>query len=359
MTKDLPGLDILDFNVNKTSKKVTLSIGYKDPKPQKQLDLTEVLGLDHIEPRHNMATYQDFQPDPQCEVHDKKCPFSKPQDAEYLDTEKPKNRVPLTERPEFREQIISPGLEMMQKEIVKIITDYHQKDSHKTREYEYDEEDKTPTWFDTFVNTDVEQMDTDYFHSLLSQRAADPDNSAIQRRIDNFLSENFRDNTGMDDDDYREFVPGQTWLSREQRRQDLDTTMDGIEVAISRHKTNACLLVSDILQKAKTFENEGRNLAAEIQKALREDEKAETRKNRNRRQQTQDRRNRESLKTQFATNDQVEDDCNNILEEAFTKIDRKVEEKKKTRFETEDKKKEAFKSEGLKIGSFGSSLFIH
>ena len=74
-------------------------------------------------------------------------------------------------------------------------------------------------------------MDTDYFQSLLSQRAADPDNSAIQRRIDNFLTENSRDNSGMDDDDYRKFIPGQTWLSREQRRkQDLDTTLMALKL---------------------------------------------------------------------------------------------------------------------------------
>ena len=325
MTRDLPGLDILDFNVNKNSKKVTLSIGFKETKPQKQLDLTEVLGLDQIETRHNRPTYQNFQSVPRCEVHDKECPFSKIQDTEYLDTEKPKNRVPLTERPEFREQLISPGLEMMQKEIVKIITDYNQKGSHKNREHETDEEDKTPTWFDNFVNTNVEEMDTKYFHSLLTQRAEDPNNSAIQRKIDKYLSENCRGTTEIDDD-YREFIPGQVWLSRKQRRLDLDSTMTGIELAISKHKTNACLLVSDILQKAEAFEKEGRSLAKEIQKALRDDEKA------NRRRTTE------------------------ALEEAAKKMERKVGEKKKTRFE-EDDKKEAFQSEGLKIGSFGSSLF--
>ena len=115
MTRDLPGLDILDFNVNKNSKKVTLSIGFKETKPQRQLDLTEVLGLDQVETRHNRPTYQDFQSVPGCEIHNKECPFSETQDTEYLDTEKPKNRVPLTDRPEFREQIISPGLEMMQR----------------------------------------------------------------------------------------------------------------------------------------------------------------------------------------------------------------------------------------------------
>ena len=93
-------------------------------------------------------------------------------------------------------------------------------------------------------------------------------------------------------------------------------------------------------------------LTAEIHKALR-NEKEESRKNRNRRQQTQERRNRDSIKTQFATDDQVEDDCNNILEEAFRKVDKKVKEKKKVMFQEEDD----IKTEGLQIGSYGSTMF--
>ena len=261
----------------------------------------------------------------------------------------------MNERPEFKEELHSPGLEMMQKEIARIITDYHQKDSHNTREYDSDEEDKTPTWFNTFVNTNVEQMDAAYFQSLLSRRAADPNNPAIQRRIDNFLTEQSRDNSGMHDDDFREFIPGQIWLSREERRkQDLDTTLNGIETAISTHKKNACQIVSDILHQALAYENEGRILTAEIQKALKADEKEEYRMTRNRRQQTHERRNRDSLNTKFATDDQVEDDCNNVLEEAFRKVDRKVKEKKKVMFQEEDDSK----TEAFQIGpSYGSSLF--
>ena len=88
MTRELPGLDILDFNLSKTSKKVTLSIGYKDSKPQKKLDLSEVLGFDSVEPRHNMANNQDFQPDLTCEIHHQKCPFSKLQDNNQREQEK-------------------------------------------------------------------------------------------------------------------------------------------------------------------------------------------------------------------------------------------------------------------------------
>ena len=263
--------------------------------------------------------------------------------------------MPLYERPEFKAELHSPGLDMMQKEIVAIITDYRQKGSHNNREYDSAEEDKPPTWFNTFVNTDVEQMDEAYFQSLLSQRAADPNNPAIQRRIDNFLTENSRKSSEMFTDDFREFIPGQTWLSREERRkQDLDTTLNGIETAISTHKKNACQIVSDILHQALAYENEGRILTAEIQKALKADKNEESRMTKNRRQQTQERRNRDSLKTQFATGDQVEDDCNNILEEAFKKIDRKVKEKKQVHFSQEE---DDIKTEALQIGSYGSSMF--
>ena len=355
MTRELPGLDVLDFNLSKSSKRVTLSIGYKDSKPQKKLDLSEVLGFNSVGPGQNITNNQDFQPSMECKIHRQQCPFSKFPDKENLDTEKQKHRVPLYERPEFKEELHSPGLDMMQKEIVAIITDYRQKGSHNNKEYDSAEEDTPPTWFNTFVNTNVEQMDEAYFQSLLSQRAADPNNPAIQRRIDNFLTEHSRNNSGMSGDDFKEFIPGQTWLSREERRkQDLDTTLNGIETAISTHKKNACQIVSDILHQALAYENEGRILTAEIQKALKADKNEESRMTRNRRQQTQERRNRDSLKTQFATGDQVEDDCNNILEEAFNKIDRKVKEKKQVHFSQEE---DDIKTEALQIGSYGSSMF--
>ena len=88
MAKELPGLDILDFNISKSSKRVTLSIGYKDSKPQKKLDLSEVLGFGNVESKYNMTNTQDFQPNLECEIHQQKCPFSKPQNRECLDTKK-------------------------------------------------------------------------------------------------------------------------------------------------------------------------------------------------------------------------------------------------------------------------------
>ena len=167
------------------------------------------------------------------------------------------------------------------------------------------------------------------------------------------MRDNFRNTKEDDVNCYKEFVPGQPWMSREQRkRKDLDTTMDEIEVSISKHKTDAFLIVYDILKQATTFEREGRDLAQEIQKALEDDAKEESRKNRNRRQ-------KESLKTQSVQNDQIEESYNRALEEAFKEINMKMQkyEEKKEVF---DSKKEAFdnKTEDLNdIGSYGSTMF--
>ena len=354
MTRELPGLDVLDFNLSKSARKVTLSIGYKEAKPQQKLDLSEVLGFDSVPPAQNMTNSQDFQPNMDCEIHQQKCPFSKLPDKEYLDTEKPKSRVPLNERPEFNAELHSPGLDMMQKEIVRILTDYHQKDSD-TRRNESATDSRNPTWFNTFVNTNVEQMDEAYLTSLLAQRAADPNNPVIQRRIDTFLAETSKDNAEMNDDDYKEFVPGERWLSREERRQkDLGTALNGLETAISTHKKNAWQIVFDVLHQALKYESEGNILTAEIKKALKADDKEDSRRTKNRRQQIQERRNRDNLKPTFATEDLVEEECNDILEEAFKKIDKKVQDKKKVHFSQEE---DDFKTEALYIGSYGSSMF--
>ena len=354
MTRELPGLDVLDFNLSKSARKVTLSIGYKEAKPQQKLDLSEVLGFDSVPPAQNMTNSQDFQPNMECEIHQQECPFSKLPDKEYLDTEKPKSRVPLNERPEFNAELHSPGLDMMQKEIVRILTDYHQKDSD-TRRNESATDSRNPTWLNTFVNTNVEQMDEAYLTSLLAQRAADPNNPVIQRRIDTFIAETSKDNTEMTDDDFKEFVPGERWLSREERRQrDLGTALTGLETAISTHKKNAWQIVFDVLHQALKYESEGNILTAEIKKALKADDKEDSRRTKNRRQQVQERRNRNNMKPTFETEDQVEEECNDILEEAFKKIDKKVQDKKQVHFSQEE---DDFKTEALYIGSYGSSMF--
>ena len=352
MTGELPGLDVLDFNISKSAKKVTLSIGYKEAKPVKKFDLSEILEFDNVAPEQKMTNSQGFQPNMECEIHGQNCPFSKPPSKEELEAERPKHKVPLTDRPEFNGGFPSPGLDMMQQEIVRILTDFHQRESD-TRQTESAADSKTPTWFNTFVDTNVDQMDEAYFQYLLAERAADPSNPAIQRRIDRFLAENSKKDDGMTEDDFKEFVPGEKWLSRQERRQkDLGTALTGLETAISTHKKNAWQIVFDVLHQALAYENEGQILTAEIKKALKAEEKDEPRGTKNRRQQIQERRN--SLKPTFAKEDQVDEDCNEILEEAFKKIDKKVRDKKQVHFSKEE---DDFKTEALYIGSYGSSMF--
>ena len=130
--------------------------------------------------------------------------------------------------------------------------------------------------------------------------------------------------------------------------------MTGLETAISTHKKNAWQIVFDVLHQALKYENEGHILTAEIKKALKADDKEESRRTKNRRQQIQERRNRDNLKPTFATEDQVEEECNDILEEAFKKIDKKVKDKKQVHFSQEE---DDIKTEALYIGSYGSSMF--
>ena len=325
MTGELPGLDVLDFNISKSAKKVTLSIGYKEAKPVKKFDLSEILEFDNVAPEQKMTNSQGFQPNMECEIHGQNCPFSKLPNKEELEAEKPKHKVPLTDRPEFNGGFPSPGLDMMQQEIVRILTDFHQRESD-TRQTESAADSKTPTWFNTYVDTNVDQMDETYFQYLLAERAADPSNPAIQRRIDRFIAASSKKDDEITEDDFKEFVPGEKWLSRQERRQkDLGTALNGLETAISTHKKNAWQLVFDVLHQALAYENEGQILTAEIKKALKAEEKDEPRGTKNRRQQIQERRN--SLKPTFATEDPV------------------------------DEEEDDFKTKALCIGSYGSSLF--
>ena len=352
MTGELPGLDVLDFNISKSAKKVTLSIGYKEAKPVKKFDLSEILEFDNVAPAQQMTNSQGFQPNMECEIHGQNCPFSKLPNKEELEAEKPKHKVPLTNRPEFNGGFLSPGLDMMQQEIVRILTDFHQRESD-TRQTESAANSKTPTWFNTHVDTDVDHMDETYFQHLLAEREGDPSNPAIQRRIDRFFPETSKKDDRMPEDDFVAFVPGEKWLSKQERRQkDLGTALNSLETAIYTHKKNAWQLVFDVLHQALAYENEGNILTNEIKKALKAEEKDEPRGTKNRRQQLQERRN--SLKPTFATEDPVDEDCNEILEEAFKKIDRKVRDKKQVHFSKEE---DDFKTEALYIGSYGSSMF--
>ena len=366
MTGELPGLEVLDFSISKTSKRVTLSIGYKEAKPVQKLDLSEVLGFDNGAPEQ-MTNSQGFQPNMKCEIHGQNCPFSKLPSKEELEAERPKHKVPLTDRPEFNGGFPSPGLDMMQQEIVRILTDFHQGESD-IRQTESAADSKTPTWFNTHVDTDVDQMDETYFQHLLAEREGDPSNPAIQRRIDRFFSETSKKDDRMPEDDFVAFVPGEKWLSKQERRQkDLGTALDGLKTAISTHKTNAWQLVFDVLHQALAYEKEGKLLTTEIKKALEAEEKDEPRGTKERRQQIQETRQQlqerrqklqeraNNLKHTFATADNVDEDCKGNLGKVFKQMDKIIRDRKQVDFPKQEE--DDFKNEALCTGSYGSSMF--
>ena len=342
MTGELPGLEVLDFNISKTAKRVTLSIGFKEAKPVKKFDLSELLEFENVAPAQQMNS-QGFQPNMECEIHGKNCPFSQLPCKEDLEAEKPKQKIPLSDRKEFNGGFPSPGLDKMQQEIVRILTDFHERESD-TKQTEAAAESKTPTWFNTYVDTNVDQLDEAYFQYLLKERAANPNNPEIQKKIDKLLAENSKKDDIMPEDDFVAFVPGEKWLSKQERRQkDLGTALDGLKTAISTHKTNAWQLVFDVLHQALAYEREGNLLTTEIKKALRAEEKDEPRGNQEGRQQLKERNN---LKTTFATEDNIDEDSN-IMETVF----------KKWKIIRDRKQEDDIKEEALYTGSYGSSLF--
>ena len=136
----------------------------------------------------------------------------------------------------------------------------------------------------------------------------------------------------MPEDDFVAFVPGEKWLSKQERRQkDLGTALDGLKTAISTHKTNAWQLVFDVLHQALAYEREGNLLTTEIKKALRAEEKDEPRGNQEGRQQLKERNN---LKTTFATEDNIDEDSN-IMETVFKKWKIKRDRKQEDDFKEE------------------------
>ena len=62
MTQELPGLNILDFNICKTERRVTLSVGYKkDTETQKKFDLGNLFVHDTVRNTGNMPKDRDCQ----------------------------------------------------------------------------------------------------------------------------------------------------------------------------------------------------------------------------------------------------------------------------------------------------------
>ena len=370
MTKELPGLNILDFHISKTEKRVTLSIGFKkETNPQQKFDLSNLFVHDPIRNTSNMPKHKDFQPEQGLlKIHDADCPCSTNQDKEALDKDELKHRMPLTDRPEFGEKQKSTsakgtpdGLEKMQTEIVNLITDITRTGISNNSG---DEDDNAPAWFNTFLNMDVNKMDEDYFRSLLTQREAHPDNLATQRRIDDFVQNNFKPTGGNDIHGFREFVPGRPWLSREEREiQEYNLIMDEVEssIAILKSKTAALNIVYDVLDKAVTCGREGRNLARDIKEAIKNQDKEASNQNRRMKEEVQIHSGQtDREKTRHIQLTEARKKMSNSMimtqqryEEFKEALGRKKEEL--------DTKKEEFdnKYEDHVYGSFGSTMFSY
>ena len=188
MTQELPGLNILDFNISKTERRVTLSVGYKkDTATQQKFDLGNLFVHKPESNASNMPNFKDYQlGQGLIKIHDPDCPCSTNQDGEALSKEEPKHRMPLTDRPEFGEREKSTssrdttdGLKKMQTEIVNLITGI-------SINSDGGDED-APAWFDTFLKMDDTKMDVNYFRSLITDIEPKPDDQATQRRIDEFV----------------------------------------------------------------------------------------------------------------------------------------------------------------------------
>ena len=80
MTQELPGLNILDFNISKTERRVTLSVGYKkDTDTQQKFDLGNLFVHNPESNTSNKPKYKDFQlGQGLLKIHDPDCPCYKP-----------------------------------------------------------------------------------------------------------------------------------------------------------------------------------------------------------------------------------------------------------------------------------------
>ena len=292
MSNELPGLDVLDFNISKTDKRVTLSIGFKkEATHQTRFDLSNLFVKSPAEETDNTPTCQECQPDQGLlQIHDKNCPCST--NIATLNKDEQQLKMPMTNRPEFADKqksaydSNSPGLNRMESEIVNIITGICDTTIHtpgRDSDNSDDEEENVPNWFSDFLNKDMDKMDADYFQHLLGQKEAHPDNPATHRRFNNFVQENFKNTGGYGASNYREFIPGQPWMSKEQKdHEDLHRILDEVETSISvlKHKTAALHIGYDLIDQAVARGND-RNLAQNIREAIDDHDKKNSKKYRN------------------------------------------------------------------------------
>ena len=291
MSNELPGLDVLDFTISKNDHRVTLSIGYKKEKQQQtRFDLSDLFVKSPAK-TDNMPTYQESQPGQGLvQVHDKNCPCSTNMAPLYKDEQQ--GRKPMSERPEFSDSKKShhvrnsPGIRRMENEIVNVLTGNCDTALHtpgRDSDSSVDGEEDVPIWFSDFLNKDMDKMDSDYFQHLLDQKEKYPDNPATHKRFNTFVQGNFQNTGGYGASNYREFIPGQPWMSKEQKdHEELIRILDEVETSISvlNHKTAALHIGYDLIDQAVARGND-RNLAQNIREAIDDHDKKNSKKYRN------------------------------------------------------------------------------
>ena len=292
MANELPGLDVLDFTISKTDQRITLSIGYKKEKPhQTKFDLSDLF-VESPRARTNiMPTCQESQPHQGLvQVHDRDCPCSTNKDTLYNDELQVK--MPMSERPEFSDRqkshhvCNSPGIKRMENEIVKVLIGNCDTAPHtpgRDSDSSEDGQEDVPSWFSEFLNKDMDKLDSDYFQHLLDQKEKYPDNPATHKRLNTFAQRHFKNTEDYGANNYREFIPGQPWMSKEQKdHEELIRILDEVETSISvlNHKTAALHIGYDLIDQAVARGND-RNLAQNIREAIDDHDKKNSKKYRN------------------------------------------------------------------------------
>ena len=106
ISQTLPELDVLDFNISKTDRRMTFSVGYKgEIRANQKFDLSNMFVLS----KDNLDNDLCERKNTQRRCHDNQDHnISKNQDMPLLVRENTKDNVPLCKRPEFSRKLDSP-----------------------------------------------------------------------------------------------------------------------------------------------------------------------------------------------------------------------------------------------------------
>ena len=282
MSQTLPELEILDFAISKTDRKLNFNVGYKQEiRTDQKFDLSNMFvhGKNNLD--DEMCNRQKIQKGYQTRNHDN---FSTEQDKPLLVKQDTRAKIPLCRRPEFSRKFDSPGhvetsdflpikVENFHKSVDKPVfstaTVQHQR-------YMEDHESDPVNYLKVHLNQNVEHEDTDCLHDLLEGRR-NQQSFKLEKEVSRFQHDESQDREEDDLTTIAEFVPGRPWMSRQARkREDLQLTMHQIEKSFQTHKTDTLKVVYEILKKDKEFHLQGRNFMEDIQEALHETKDTES-----------------------------------------------------------------------------------